>query len=156
MGQTTIIFLDASGERSSVNLNNPDLDISNVETYTSEIATNAFADMRAALEAVTLMTIQSATVSAKNSAYANAAPADQNAQRERKLLIKYRDDVTGKTGSMSVPGVNLALVATPGTDVVSLAQPQVAALVAELEANYRSNIGNTITVYEARHVGRNS
>lgn len=156
MGKTTITYLDASGEQSSFQIGTPTLNVGNIENFTSEVATNAYADLVAAIDALTLMTRQKGTVTAKATEYINGAPADQNAQRERKLLLKFQDNVTGLKGTCTVPGVNLSLVAQAGTDAVDLAQAQVAALVTVLEANYVSNAGNAITFYEARHVGRNN
>ena len=156
MGLTSIRYLDASGEESSFQINTPTLTVANVENFTSEVATNAYADLMAAIDALTLMNRVGGSVGAKSVAYAGAQPADQNAQRERRLLLKFRDTVTGLKGSCSVPGIDLSLVGQGGTDAVDLAQTQVAALVAILEADYVSNAGNPILFYEARHVGRNN
>lgn len=156
MGNTTVTFLDRTGENSAFQINTPTLTVGNVENFTSETPTNAYADLVSALEALTLMTLQKGTVSGKSADYVNAQPTDPNAQRERKLLLKFKDASTGLKGSCTVPGIDLSLVGQAGTDAIDLAQTEVAALVAVLEANYVSNAGNAIVFYEARHVGRNN
>lgn len=156
-GLTTQSFIDHSGEASSFHLYNPDLDAGNINTYTTTLLTFELGDMLAAVNALTLLNRTVTTVTALRDVSSPSLPTDQNAQREQKLLIKYTDDVTGKKYSLTIPGVDRSLVAQQGTDQVDFVNNVlVAAFVNSIENGYVSELGNAISVYDARLVGRNN
>lgn len=155
--QTTFNLIDHSGEQSSVAFWTPDLDAANIATYTSTAVTNALGDLKAAIDALTLMNETNINVGATRIISPPTLPADENAQREQKLQIKYTDTVTGKKYRFEIPGVDRTLVAQVGTDVVDFGSNAfVIALVNAFESDYVSELGNPVSVYGASLVGRNN
>lgn len=154
---TTQSFIDHSGEQTSFSLWTPDLDAGNIDTYTNTNLTFELGDMLAAVNALTLCNRTVTTVGALRDVSAATIPADPNAQRETKLLIKYIDTVTSKKYSLTIPGVDRTLVAQQGTDQVDFNNNAfVIAFVNSIENGYISELGNPIEVYDARLVGRNN
>lgn len=84
-------------------------------------------------------------------------PASENAQRERKWLVVYHDNTTGKIFRTAIPTANLVGHLTPGTDLADLADTEVDAFVTAFEAAFRSPDDSThgITVERIVAVGRN-
>jgi len=155
--QTVQTFVDYSGEITTMGLWNPDLNVSNVETYTSLVATNALADLLAAVDALTLLNRTRTNVGAITIPIVTDLPTNKDAQREQKMQIKYADDVTGKKYQVTLPGIDRTIVAQQGTDKVDfVGVTEVATLVTEMEANYLTELGNALTVYDVRLVGRNN
>lgn len=155
--QTTFSFIDFSGEQSSFAVSHPDLDAANVDSYTNTALTNNLGDLKAAVDALTLLNETKISVGAKAIISAATLPNDENAQREQGLLIKYVDTVTGKKYRFTIPGIDRSLVAQQGTDVVDFENNLlVQALVAAFEGGYTSEFGNTVSVYAASLVGRNN
>ncbi|MCB8946167.1 MAG: hypothetical protein H6658_20675 [Ardenticatenaceae bacterium] len=153
--QTTFTYVDHSGETSRVTFNHADLDATNVAGYTSTVVTDELGALKAAVDALTLLNEVQISVGATNIVSPATLPSDENAQREQGLLIKYIDTVTAKKYRFTIPGINRALVAQQGTDVVDFVNNVlVAALVAAFEANYTSEFGNAVSVYAASMVGR--
>lgn len=86
-----------------------------------------------------------------------AVPADPNAQRERKWVVWYTDDVTGDEYRTEIPTADI----TGGhkiafEDTADLTNADWVAYAAAFEAVVRSHDGNAVTVRRAKHVGRNS
>lgn len=155
--QTTQSFIDFSGEQTSFAVWTPDLDAANIDTYTNTLVGNALGDLLAAVNALTLLNRTVTSVGAIRDLSAGTLPANQNAQREQKLLVKYIDTVTNKKYSFSIGGVDRSLVAQPGTDVVDFANNVLMiALVNAFENNYVSELGNPVSVYASSLVGRNN
>lgn len=155
--QTIQSFIDFSGELTSFGLWNPDLNAGNIDSYTSTVATNALGDLLIAVNALTLLNRTVTSVGALRDLSVSSLPTDENAQREQKLQIKFTDNVTNKKYQVTLPGIDRTLVAQAGTDLVDfVGNALVAALVSEMETNYVSELGNALTVYDARLVGRNN
>lgn len=155
--QTTFNLIDHSGEQSSVAFWSPDLDSGNIATYTTTTVTNALGDLKAAIDALTLMNETNINVGAARIISPPTLPTDENAQREQKLQVKYSDTVTGKKYRFEIPGIDRTLVAQVGTDIVDFANNAfMIALVNAFESNYVSELGNPVTVYGASLVGRNN
>lgn len=86
-----------------------------------------------------------------------ATPIDEHAQRESALRIFYADDTTGEVYHISVPGPSWdGIELLPNTDLADLTDEPVAALVASIEADALSPVGNAITVLRAVQVGRHN
>lgn len=155
--QTTFAFVDHSGEVSRVSFSHLDLDAGSVDGYTSTVITDELGALKAAIDALTLLNETQITVGAANILSPPTLPADENAQREQGLLIKYVDLSNNKKYRFTIPGIDRTLVAQSGTDIVDFANNVlVAALVATFEANYTSELGNAVSVYAASLVGRNN
>lgn len=90
-----------------------------------------------------------------------AAPASHYAQRESKLLIRYRGATSGKLFTVTLPTVDLAkLTFVPGgKDAVDITTgAEMIALVTAIETIGRTPDSDTetITVESAQFVGRNN
>jgi hypothetical protein len=84
-------------------------------------------------------------------------PTDPQAQRESALRIFYADDVTGDIYHISLPGPDWANVdLLPNTDLADLTDAPLATLVAAIESDALSPVGNAITVLRAVQVGRHN
>lgn len=156
-GSVTFNLIDHSGETSTVSFNTPDLDDTNINGYLNTTIGQPLGDLKAAIDALTLMNEAKITINASQIVSPASLPADPNAQREQGLQVKYTDTVTGKKYRFTVPGLNRTLVAQQGTDVVDFENNVLMqALVAAFEADYTSEFGNPVTVYAASMIGRNN
>lgn len=154
---TTQSFIDHSGEITSFKLWTPDLNAGNIDTFTNTAVANSLGDMLIAVNALTTLNRTVTSVGAIRDISAPTLPTDPDAQREQKMLMKYRDTVTGKAYQFTLPGINRSLVAQQGTDQVDFGNNAfVVALIATIEGVYVSELGNPITFYDARLVGRNN
>jgi len=150
--------IDASGEVNGFGLFTPVLTALNILDYTdSTTPATLLSDLLIAVDGVTLSERYATSQSALAEQVFDGSLPAQPAQNELRLLIKYNDTVEpALKGRIEIPGVDAVAVGTAGTDAVNLADTEVAALVAAIEAFAVSKIGNPISVYEARIVGRNS
>lgn len=85
----------------------------------------------------------------------SALPADQDAQRESKFLIRYHDNVTGKKLRTEIPCADLTQLDI-NKGVVSPSDAQYIALKAAFEAFVVSEVGNAVVMDSVTHVGRNT
>jgi len=86
-----------------------------------------------------------------------ATPTDVLAQRESALRIFYADDTTGEVYHVSLPGPDWdAIDLLPNTDLADLTDAPLSTLVAAMEADALSPVGNAITVLRAVQVGRHN
>jgi hypothetical protein len=84
-------------------------------------------------------------------------PTDVLAQRESALRIFYADDSTGEIYHISIPGPDWdAVDLLPNTDLADLTDEPLATLVAAIEAEAESPVGNAVTVLRAVQVGRHN
>lgn len=150
--------IDASGEVNSFGLFTPELNVGNIASYTDSSTPGAvLADLLTAVDAVTLSERYSTSQSALSEAQFDGSLPAQPAQNELRLLIKYNDTVEPSLkGRIEIPGVDATVVGQAGNDSVDLGGTEMAALVAAIEGFAVSKIGNPVSIYEARIVGRNS
>lgn len=154
---TTFTYIDHSGETSVVTFYTPELDAVNIAEYTSTVLPAELGELKASIDALTLMNEVQISVGATKILSPPTLPADENAQREQVLEIKYVDTVTNKKYRFSIPGINRPLVAQAGTDVVDFQNNVfVIALVNAFESGFRSELGNPVAVYGATLKGRNN
>lgn len=83
-------------------------------------------------------------------------PTDENAQRERKALVRYMDTTNFATYRMEIPTIDLVGRLLPGTDQIDLTETDVAAFVTAFEAIARSPDGNAVNVLDIHAVGRST
>jgi hypothetical protein len=83
-----------------------------------------------------------------------ALPVIATAQREVAIRIFYQDDTTGKKYHLSIPGPQVEDYPEVGSDEVPLDGTDMAAFITLFESNALSEVGNAVTVYAARLVGR--
>lgn len=155
-GSMSFTMIDNSNERTTIQFNTPDLNSGNIDDTVNDGIGGDLGDMRLALSALSLANHEKRSVVAVRVIEPNAdAPADPNAQRERVAVVTYRDTVTGRYETRSIPAFNMVGVVT-GTDVIDTSGVQWQAFITVLEANHVSNIGNPIQFISARHAGRSS
>jgi hypothetical protein len=122
----------------------------------------------AAVDAITLGTIRDDTLVAYSTNRSSIPPVDIHAQRERKWLVRYVDDLPffddpvnaipnagfGQTFTITIPTADISsgnLIAN--TDLGNLADTQMAAFVTAFEALARSPYGGTVQVISMEAVG---
>lgn len=84
----------------------------------------------------------------------NAAPASQNAQRERKFLVSFEDNVNFRRHTLELPTADNSLL-IPNTDELNITAGAGQAWKDAFEAFQLSPDGNSVTVLKVVHVGRN-
>lgn len=161
----TISIIDHDREKSSVTVDLADIGLVGA-TYATE--TQNLDEIKDAIALVSLGTIQGSTIH-KNFPEAGGVPADANAQRERKWLVRYQDtqqfldagNTVGNAGYLQtftkeIPCAKVEDLLIPNTDRMDIAAGDGATFVASLNANMRSPYGGTVTVLEVLLVGRNN
>lgn len=154
MAKASWSYRDKSDEISNVELNLPDVSAggADFDTVMASVATLGAA-MLAATECIQAREVFNQTVDTKNP----ASPTDVLAQRESALRIFYADDTTGEVYHISLPGPDWdAIDLLPNTDLADLTDEPLATLVAAIESDAESPVGNAITVLRAVQVGRHN
>lgn len=170
MGQRTRGFIqieDYDNEKSGVSVHLANIGIAGA-TYASE--TQNLDEIKDAILDVILGEVRETTITDVFTE-SSAVVTDQNAQRELKWAVMYRDtsqflDVANSVPNqafnrifkLEIPTANPALLdptAKDRMDITTAATPGLA-LKNSLEANMRSPYGGTITVLEVILVGRNN
>lgn len=114
-------------------------------------------DLVAAVDGVTMGAPANVIFTPYNLFQGRASASDENAQRERKMVVFMEDDTTHDALNIEIGIVNVAeIVVFPNTDQIDLASGGMVALVTALETHHRSKAGNTVSVLSAKLVGRNT
>lgn len=125
--------------------------------------------LRTAIDGMTLGVVAKESLMAFNTALSAAVPTDENAQRERKWLVRYVDNLPffddpinaipnagfGKVFTFSIPTALFVGTLLPNTDLADLTDALIAPFVTAFEAIARSPYGGTVDVLEIEAVGRN-
>lgn len=114
-------------------------------------------NLETALAPLVLGTIIKKQQTVFENTFARTLPTDPNAQRERKLLVLYHDNTTGKAFRVTIPCAKYTGYLVAGTDLYDLANTDVAAFVTAFQNAFRSPDDSThgITVDKIVAVGRN-
>lgn len=161
-GGASVRFLDHSGESSTVSVITENLTAGNFATRLTQ-----FTNLIAALEQVSLGTVNQSTLTAFTARGSAILPVTANAQREVKWLVSYQDTQQyldaptntivnngyGKVFSIEIPCADSTLVKV-NTDQADLQQSEWGAFITAFEAFALSPYGGTVTVLGARLVGR--
>ena len=158
MAHYAYTYLDNSGEKSTVII--PVEEPSEVELDWETIVNANEANVRAAINAVTLATLSTHHVVLSEEEISDVLPASQWAQRELKLRVFYVGDTSGNKRTLSIPAPDLGtLTLQAGSDLVDMTAEPAATLKTQLEANVLLPYGagdEPITVTKMMIVGRNS
>jgi len=154
-----LTYLDFSSEKSVNKVPSYQIDAANLATWLT-----GWGSYKTASAAITLGTQQKEQVVIYDTILSNSLPASQVAQRESKLLIRFRGDTDGELFTLTIPTVDLSVLtfaagALGNTDYIVLTDGGVmAAWVSAFEAIARSprNDAETVTVESAQAVGRNN
>jgi len=125
---------------------------------------------RAAVDAIIVGVIRADTLTAFKTNLSTALPASPQAQRERKFLVTYADNLPffddpvnaipnagfGQIFNFEIPTADFSLTGLfpTNTDEVDLDQTQIAAFVTAFEDMARSPYGGTVEVLAITGVGR--
>ncbi len=154
MAKASWSYRDKSDEISNVELNIPDVSAggADFDAVMASVATLGAAIL-AATECVQAREMFNQAVDVKSP----TTPTDVLAQRESALRIFYGDDTTGIVYHISIPGPDWDTIdLLPNTDLADLTDEPLATLVAALESDAESPVGNAITVLRAVQVGRHN
>lgn len=159
----TVGFLDYSNEPSTSSIHVGGVTAVSLPGLLSDIA-----DYIAAIDAITLGTIRDDTLVAYSTNRSSIPPTDLNAQRERKWLVRYVDNLPffddpvnaipnagfGQTFTFTIPTADIANAnLQANSDLANLADTQMAAFVTAFEALARSPYGGTVEVINIEAVG---
>lgn len=145
----TQTYLDYSKEKANLRLRVEEITAANIAAQLTEIQA-----LGAAIADLSLGTLHKSATLQNDSVISNTPPSDVNAQRERKWLVTYRDDVTEQLYQFEIPAANLTGNLLPNSDEADLTSTDWAAFITAFEAVVLSPDGNAVTVESARHVGR--
>lgn len=154
-----ITVTDYTSEKSVHKVPSYQIDAANLATWLT-----GWGDYKTALDAIILGVQQKETVAIYDTILSNAIPTSPFAQREVKLLIRYRGDTNGQLYTLTIPTPDLANLtfaagAQGNSDYIELADGGImAAWVTAFEAIARSpeDDTETVTVESAQVVGRNN
>ncbi len=151
----TFTFLDETGEKSAMKFYHGAITATTLAGYLTQ-----FGDLKAKTQALTRGTLHKERIVMDDTLLDSALPGDNLAQREAKLLVVYRDVVTNKVYTLTIPTVDLTHVTfVPGAkDNIRLDTTEVAEWITSFETLGRSpdNDANGVEVIQIRAVGRNS
>jgi hypothetical protein len=150
-------ILDYSNEKSPVKLFNGAIDITSLAGFLTDVGS-----LRGQLTAIILGTVNSEKWVGDSTVLSNTLPTDPDAQRERKGLVTYTGNTTGKKFTFTIPTIRTktsggASLIVPGTDLFNLTLSPIAAFVAGVNGFARTPDDDTeaITIQSIRLVGRN-
>ena len=154
MAKASWSYRDRSDEISTVELSIPDVSAGGAD-FDAVMANVAAlgAALLASTECVQAREMFNQAVDVKSP----TTPTDVLAQRESALRIFYADDTTGEVYHISLPGPDWdAIDLLPNTDLADLTDEPLATLVAAIESDAESPVGNAVTVLRAVQVGRHN
>ena len=148
-------FKDYDGESSTQQINAVEYNVLTFADYLTAIG-----DYRDSLAKISLGAITQEKMSLMVRKFDPVLPTDQNAQRERKWVIRFKDDVTFNVFETEIPcakvigtaGANLLIA---GTSKADFTRQDWIDWIADFEQVARSQDGNFVTVLDAYLVGRN-
>jgi len=150
----SITVLDQSGETSTFSVFGTILTAANFTAQRTAWATlvGAINDIKLGVNVKTAYGVETT--------YVANLPGDNNAQRENKLLVQFRDAANGQKFTATIPTIDLTLLAFQSNagDFVALDSPtEIADFVTAFEAFVKTPVGNhSVTITGLKFVGRNS
>jgi len=155
-------FYDVTLRDYSKELSTVQYPISPITVITIEAELVLLTALRTATEGITLGTTAKDKIIMDETIYSGSSPTDENAQRERKWLVRYHGVTSGKKYTLTVPTADLDGNLVPGTDIADLVNSEaMAAFVTAFQngvsAPYSAGVAGveTVLVDEIVHVGRN-
>jgi len=155
MGKLIVTIADHDGEVSTAQFPASDLTVANIDQeFTDALA------LRTALNAIQRGLELKYTITAKTSPQAVGRSADQEAQREEKMIVRYYDVNTFVQASLTIPCADMTLQMTshPGAFYIKGASGHdldILAFVSAFEDYVPGPSGNLSVITEIVHVGRN-
>lgn len=145
-------LLDYSNERSSTTVNVGAITAVSIIGFLTD-----FGALRTAIEGITLGVVAQEAWVGDRTVLSNTPPTDPEAQREKKWLVRYVGDTSGKVYQLEIPTAELAgghLL--PMSDFADLTETDMAAFVTAFEdiARTPDDDTETVTVQSIQYVGR--
>jgi hypothetical protein len=163
----TITIKDFSKELSTTSVNVGAVTAASLPGLLSDID-----DYKNAVDGLVVGVLRSDELRAFKTSISTANPASAQAQRERKFMVTYADNLPffddpvnaipnagfGKIFNFEIPTADFSLadLFPTNTDEVDLAQTEIAAFVTAFETMARSPYGGTVEVLAITGVGRNN
>jgi len=149
VSQQSISFLDYSNERSNSRFNVILLTAANYVAWSA-----ALTALYTAIQGITLGTLDKDRRIATVIEYSPVPPADVNAQRERKWLVRYTDNVTGVLYRNELPTADLSLL-SGNSDMITVFP---AGVLLDFKNAFQAAVvspdGNAVTLVSLEHVGK--
>jgi hypothetical protein len=163
-GYGSFTLLDHNGEKSTTSFYT-----GNITAVSLPDTLTEFGQLRTAIEGITLGTVAQESLKVFDTKLSNTRPADQNAQRERKWLVVYEDNLPffdapvnaipnegyRKVFTFEIATADISGRLVTNTDEANLTNPGIAAFKTAFEQLARSPYGGTVTVLKLIAVGRN-
>lgn len=151
--QASFTYRDFSGEISTVTSYLPDTTAANFDAQQTAIDALAVA-----IAGVTNGQYAKKIHTAVNEIQSQANASAADAQRERKILVRYQDNTTMKLYRIELPCADVSALTIPsGTDLITVQDGGVmAAFAAAFEADFKSETGGAVSIIDARLVGRST
>ncbi len=150
-GRYTLTYYDYGGERSTITVPTAEHDETTLASFDAELAT-----FKGFLEALMIAPGTPTQVRAYSVATDKAPSANPLNQRETKLLVVMETDTTKAPRRLEIPGLDLTKLNPSNRGTVDIASGPGADLAGSIEAIYKDpSTGESVTVLEMRHVGRN-
>lgn len=144
-------YIDESRESSTITFRVRDITAATIAAVLTEVAT-----LGTAIGALSGGTLAKSQLIQDSSSFDASPPADPNAQRERKWLVRYQDTVNFKYGQVEIPVAEVsATLKVANSDRANLAATAWTDFITAFETTARSVDGNIVNVLEAILVGRN-
>jgi hypothetical protein len=150
-------ILDYSDEKSPLKVFNGAITAVSIGGFVTDVGT-----IRGLIQNLVLGTVHSEQWVGDNTVISNTRPTDPDAQRERKGLVTYVGDTTGKKYTFTIPTIRTktaggASLIVPGTDLFNLTLAPVEPLVTALNGFMRTpdDDEESVTIQSIRLVGRN-
>lgn len=154
MAKASWSYRDRSNEMSTVELSIPDVSAggADFDAVVASIATLGAAIL-AVTDCVQAREMLNQAVDTKDP----STTVEVFAQRESGARIFYADDTTGEVYHITIPGPdwdNVDLL--PNTDLLDMTDEPIATLIAAIESDAESPVGNAVTVLRAVAIGRHN
>ena len=157
-------ILDHNGEKSTTSFYT-----GNVTAVSLPGLLTEFGALRTAIDGITLGTLAQEELKVFSTKLSNTRPSDQNAQRERKWLVVYEDNLPffddpvnaipnegyKKVFTFEIATADISGRLNPNSDEADLTNAGIDAFKTAFEAIARSPYGGTVTVLKLVAVGRN-
>jgi hypothetical protein len=150
----TLTFLDSQNSLSKVTVPLVSLSSENFDSVVAQAAFAVAGTLAKLIASVSIGVPVSSEISIPANKAAHTPPTNKYAQRELGLQVAYSDTVTGKKYHVTIPAPDWDTIGTVGTNRVNTASAAWLALVAGMEAQMVSEVGNPIEVSGGKLIGR--
>jgi hypothetical protein len=154
VAKLTLTFLDSQNSTSKVTIPLLSLSSTNFDSVVAQAAFGVAGTLAKLIATMSIGTPISSEISLPAAKGAKTLPTNKYSQRELGLQIGYSDTVTGKNYRMTIPAPDWDTIGIVGSNKVNTASAPWVALVASMESNMVSELGNPIAVTGGKLIGR--